>query len=407
MSTEEIEVFSYRWVVLFLFFLINVVIQILWITFAPVNSIAQNYYGVGKLEIDLLSLTFMVVYIPVTLLASWLIDKFDFKIGAGIGALIMGIFGFLRALAGPDFVLLLIFQTGVAVAQPFILNAVTKLSANWFPETERTTATGISLLSTFIGVALGLILTPLLYELFNSLEIIIWVYGVIALASGIIFFVFAKAKPPTPPTLEIIEEKVFMFDGLKRLFTNKYFYILIFIYFVGLGVFNTITTYIEGIMIPKVGTVEAPVLAGIVGLLLLIGGILGTIIFSVLSDVLNKRKPLIFVSLLIATVSLFLFSFLSDPLFLMILGFVFGFGLLGSSPVGLEYAVDLTKPVPEASSNGILLMSGQIGGILLILGLQDFTIGGDYWPALVLQAILLTLCTILTLFVKEYKIRKE
>lgn len=407
MSNEEIEVFSYRWVVLFLFFLINVVIQILWITFAPVNSIAQNYYGVGKLEIDLLSLTFMVVYIPVTLLASWLIDKFDFKIGAGIGALIMGIFGFLRALAGPDFVLLLIFQTGVAVAQPFILNAVTKLSANWFPETERTTATGISLLSTFIGVALGLILTPLLYELFNSLEIIIWVYGVIALASGIIFFVFAKAKPPTPPTLEIIEEKVFMFDGLKRLFTNKYFYILILIYFVGLGVFNTITTYIEGIMIPKVGTAEAPVIAGIVGLLLLIGGILGTIIFSVLSDVLNKRKPLIFVSLLIATVSLFLFSFLSDPLFLMILGFVFGFGLLGASPVGLEYAVDLTKPVPEASSNGILLMSGQIGGILLILGLQDFTIGGDYWPALVLQAILLTLCTILTLFVKEYKIRKE
>jgi MFS family permease len=407
MSKEEIEVFSYRWVVLFLFFLINVVIQILWITFAPVNSIAQNYYGVGKLEIDLLSLTFMVVYIPVTLLASWLIDKFDFKIGAGIGALIMGIFGFLRALAGPDFVLLLIFQTGVAVAQPFLLNAVTKLSANWFPETERTTATGISLLSTFIGVALGLILTPILYELFNSFEIILWVYGVIALASGIIFFVFAKAKPPKPPTLEIVEEKVFMFDGLKRLFTNKYFYILIFIYFVGLGVFNTITTYIEGIMIPKVGTAEAPVLAGIVGLLLLIGGILGTIIFSVLSDVLNKRKPLIFISLLIATVSLFLFSFLSDPFFLMILGFVFGFGLLGSSPVGLEYAVDLTKPVPEASSNGILLMSGQIGGILLILGLQDFTIGGDYWPALVLQAILLTICTILTLFVKEYKIRKE
>ncbi|MGV9142018.1 MAG: MFS transporter [Promethearchaeota archaeon] len=407
MSTEEIEVFSYRWVVLFLFFLINVVIQILWITFAPVNSIAQNYYGVGKLEIDLLSLTFMFVYIPVTLLASWLIDIFDFKIGAGIGALIMGIFGFLRALAGPDFVLLLIFQTGVAVAQPFILNAVTKLSANWFPETERTTATGISLLSTFIGVALGLILTPLLYELFNSFEIIIWVYGVIALASGIIFFVFAKAKPPKPPTLEIIEEKVFMFDGLKRLFTNKYFYILILIYFVGLGVFNTITTYIEGIMIPKVGAEEAPVLAGIVGLLLLIGGILGTIIFSVLSDVLNKRKPLIFVSLLIATVSLFLFSFLSDPLFLMILGFVFGFGLLGASPVGLEYAVDLTKPVPEASSNGILLMSGQIGGILLFLGLQDFTIGKDYWPALVLQAILLTICTILTLFVKEYKIRKE
>lgn len=406
MESKEIEVFSYRWVVLFLFFLINVVIQILWITFAPVNSQAQAYYGVGKLEIDILSLTFMIAYIPVTLLASWLIDKFDFRVGAGFGALIMGIFGFLRPIAGSDYILLLIFQTGVAIAQPFILNAVTKLSANWFPETERTTATGISLLSSFIGVALGLILTPLLFELF-SFEIMIWIYGIIALGSGLIFVIFTRAKPPKPPSLNIVEEKVFMFEGLKKLFTNKYFWVLIFVFFIGLGVFNTITTYIEGIMIPKVGSEEAPIVAGIVGMVMLIGGIIGTIVFSVLSDILNIRKPLIIISLAISTISLFIFSFISDALLLMILGFLFGFGLLGSSPVGLEYAVDATKPVPEASSNGILLMSGQVSGIIFILGLQDFTVAGDYWPALILQAILLAVSTILCFFVKEYKIRTE
>ena len=84
-------------------------------------------------------------------------------------------------------------------------------------------------------------------------------------------------------------------------------------------------------------------------------------------------------------------------------GFLLGFGLLSAGPVGLEFAVDLTKPVPEASSNGMLMMVGQIGGILLILTLEGAKIGIDYWPALLIQSIFLVIALVLTFFFKETK----
>ncbi|MFX0044045.1 MAG: MFS transporter, partial [Candidatus Hodarchaeota archaeon] len=150
MSKENIEVYGFRWIVLLLFMLVNISLQILWISFAPVRSVAATFYDVDELFIDLLAMSFMVVYIPVTFLSAWMIDKFGFRIGAGIGAIIAGIFGLLRFFAFEDYFLVLLFQIGIGIGQPFILNVVTKLSANWFPDSERTTATGIALISQFL-----------------------------------------------------------------------------------------------------------------------------------------------------------------------------------------------------------------------------------------------------------------
>ena len=134
---------------------------------------------------------------------------------------------------------------------------------------------------------------------------------------------------------------------------------------------------------------------------MLVGGIIGCIVMSGISDKYHIRKPLIVISIILATVSLFVMTFAFDLVTLDLFGFIFGFGLLSASPVALEYAADITSPVPEASSNGLLMMIGQVGGIIFILGLEDFTIGGDYLPALLLQAILLTVLLIMTFFLKE------
>ena len=112
-------------------------------------------------------------------------------------------------------------------------------------------------------------------------------------------------------------------------------------------------------------------------------------------------------SLIIATVSLLIFSFSYNALLLFISISCFGFGLMGSGPITLEYAVDATTPVPEASSNGILMMGGAIGGIILIVGLENVKFSGDYFPALIIQTVLLALCVVLSLFLKEFKVANE
>ncbi len=397
MSETNIKVYRYRWVVLLFFMLENITLQILWISFAPVRSLAVTFYGVDNLSIDLLAMSFMIVYIPITFLSTWIIDKYGFKIGAEIGAIIAGIFGILRFVAFDDYLLVLLFQIGIGVGQPFILNAVTKLSANWFPYNERTTSTGLALISQFLGIALGLFITPFLV-IGNNLIPMLLIYGIVSLITGVIFVVFVKDKPLTPPTNETTEKKVLVTQGLKNLFANKSFIILFILFFLGLGIFNTITTYIDGIVNPRVSDPNFP---GIMGALMLVGGIVGCIIMSTLSDKYKRRKILLIISLLIATTSLFMITFTIDAIMLSILGFLLGFGILSAGPVGLEYAVDLTKPVPEASSNGMLMMIGQVGGILLILSLERVTINNDYWPALLIQAILLVVALILSFFLKE------
>ncbi|MFW9970195.1 MAG: MFS transporter, partial [Candidatus Odinarchaeota archaeon] len=390
MSEEKIKVYGYRWVVLLLFMLLNITVQILWITFATVTVQAQAYFGgVDELSIFLLSAIFMIIYIPDTFLASWLIDKYDFKIGCGIGAVLVAIFGFLRFFAGPDYLLMLIFTIGIAIGQPFVMNSITKLSGNWFPKGERTTATGLGTLSMFIGILLGFFLTPFLI-VGNDLSIMLLLYGILSLIIGALFVIFAKSRPLTPPSSESIGEKVLMGEGLKKLFTNKSFWILILLYFIGLGIFNMITTYIQVILIPKNPLLYGDIFSGLVGGIMLLGGILGAIILSALSDKFQRKVVITIIALIIASIFLFVFTFVTDQISLMLSAFLFGFGLLGAAPIALEYAVDITKPVPEATSNGILMMVGQIGGIIFILGLSDLKLpSGDYLPALLLEAILL------------------
>ncbi|MBA7697242.1 hypothetical protein ES703_105905 [subsurface metagenome] len=237
-----------------------------------------------------------------------------------------------------------------------------------------------------------------------SFRSMLLIYGILALISSLLFLIFAKNKPPTPPSTNLTTERVFMFEGLRMLFSNRNFMILAVIFFLSMGVFNMIMTYIELIVIPRG---YDSIFAGILGMLLILGGITGTIIMAVLSDILNKRKIIMVISLFIATISLLVFSCTSDEILLLTSGFFFGFGLMGAGPLALEYAVDATKPVPEASSNGILMMVGSLGGVVLIISLENIKFSGDYFPALIIQTVLLAFCFVLAFFVQEFKVRED
>ena len=74
MPANGTRVYGYRWTVLAVFALINAVIQIQWLTFAPIAREARLFYGVSALAIDFLSLIFMGVFLVACLPASWVID---------------------------------------------------------------------------------------------------------------------------------------------------------------------------------------------------------------------------------------------------------------------------------------------------------------------------------------------
>jgi len=350
------------------YMLVVAVNQLMWITFAPITSDATIYYGVSDLKIGLLSMCFMIVYLVVSIPASWIIDTYGIRIGVGIGVALTGIFGLLRGLVSINYNLLLLSQIGIAIGQPFILNAITKIAARWFPIEERATASGLGTLAMYIGILAGMILTPYLV-IGSGISGMLYQYGIISLTSAVVFIVFAKERPLTAPCHTDQEERTLAIDGLKLIFRYKDFNWLMFIFFIGLGVFNAVTTWIENILSPRG---FSAVQAGITGGLMIIGGILGALIIPILSDHYRKRTIFIIIALAGATLGLIGITFATSYFILLASGMVFGFFLLSSGPIGFQYGAEITYPVSEGTSNGFLLLMGQVSGIAFIFGMDSF-----------------------------------
>lgn len=365
-ETTEFKVYNYRWVVLIVYMFIIIMNQLMWINFAAITSLSKEYYGVDDISIGILSMSFMIVYIFVSIPASWIIDKFGIKTGIGIGAVLTGVFGIARALVGKDYTLLLIMQIGIAIGQPFLLNAITKTAALWFPVKERATASGLSTLAMYVGVLVSMLLTPFLVNA-RGMDGMLMIYGIFSVAAALVFLIFSREKPPTPPCPAGFEERSLVLDGLKDTLRNRHFIWLFIVFFIGLGVFNSVTTWIEDIVKPRGFTAED---AGLTGGLMIIGGILGALIMPYLSDRLRKRKLFVLIALAGAVAGLGGITFATGYFLLMASSFVLGFFLLSAGPIGFQYGAELTYPVSEGTSNGLLLLAGQISGIGFIFGME-------------------------------------
>ena len=89
-------------------------------------------------------------------------------------------------------------------------------------------------------------------------------------------------------------------------------------------------------------------------------------------------------------------------------GFVFGFFLLSAGPIGFQYAAEITHPAPEGTSNSLLLVMGQVSGIVFILVMDALKnpLTKAMTPPLLGLAVLTFGCVILATFLPESPIRK-
>jgi MFS family permease len=154
--------------------------------------------------------------------------------------------------------------------------------------------------------------------------------------------------------------------GLKALFRNRDFLFLLGLFLIGVGAFNAILTKIDYIFKDRPLDIDSALAAGIVGGLMVVGGLCGAVILSALSDKYHKRKIFLIMAAGMAVPLSLCLQFFSSIVLLGVCGFVFGFFLISAMPVGLTYAVEKTHPVPEATSNGILMLSGQISGLPIV-----------------------------------------
>ena len=397
MPDNNYKVYGYRWVVLAVFMLINLVIQMLWIAYAPITGPAAQFYGVSDLMIGLLAMSFMIAFIPLSIPVSWVIDTYGFRLAVSIGAVLMGVFGLLRGLAGANYSLVLFSTAGIAIAQPFLLNAWTKLPAKWFSLDERATAVGLVTLANLIGTALGMVLTPVLIEQM-TIPTVQLIYGGLAAFSALLFLIFAREAPPTPPCPPGMETRALMLDGLKHALKVKSFWLLLIIFFAGMGIFNGVNTWIENIIRPRGFT---PTDAGTLGAVMLFGGLLGAVIIPPFSDRQHKRKRYLLLGVLMTIPGLVGLTFANSYGLLLASAFMMGFFLTSVSPIGMQYAAEITQPTPEGTSNGLIQLFAQASVVFVYIMEAMKSPNGAFTPALVLAIGLMLFSALLVTQLEE------
>lgn len=369
MNNPGIKIYPYRWIILSLYVLITIIIEIQWLTFASISGVAQQFYQTTALRIDFLSMIYMIVFIVMSIPASYIIDTWGLKKGLMIGALLTGLFGALKAWGADNLLIVTIAQTGLAVAQPFILNAVTKVGAKWFPINERATVAGVGSLAQYIGIIIALAITPVLVSEISDegfrIEKMLLIYGIISVTGSVLLLIFMKEEPPTPPTSEEFAERSNPVEGIKDIFRNRDMRFLLLLFFIGLGIFNAVSTCIDQIC--RNLTMDE---TGMIGGIMLVGGVIGALILPTLSDKIRRRKPFLVVGMIFMLPGLIGLTYFTGFVPMMISAFVFGFFIMGTGPVGFQYGAEKSYPAPESTSQGIILLAGQISGIIFVFGIN-------------------------------------
>jgi cyanate permease len=160
------------------------------------------------------------------------------------------------------------------------------------------------------------------------------IYGVVALVTSALFFILIKERPQTPPCTPELEKRLLVMEGLKSILRKSSFIWLMIIFFIGFGVFNGVTTWIENILRPRGFSVTQ---AGIAGGVMIAAGILGAFILPVLSDRYRKRIPFIIIALIGTALGLAGIIFATHYLVLIVSSFAMGFFLLSAGPIGFQY----------------------------------------------------------------------
>jgi len=190
------------------------------------------------------------------------------------------------------------------------------------------------------------------------------VLGTVILVFCLILF---REKPETPPSSTEASETSKVWQNIKKVLKDRNAILLIASFGLILGVMNTYGTII-GIISSDLGYTEAN--ASLFGAVFIVGGIFGSGVFGGLVEVKkNYKQATVIICWLTFVTPLPMYFALPTKLVWAVALSVFwiGFSSVSILPVGIDFGVELTHPIAESISSGLLMSSGQFFGIILTI----------------------------------------
>jgi predicted MFS family arabinose efflux permease len=331
--------------------------QTLWLTYAPITTETAHRYGVSVSAIGWLSEIFPLLYVVLAIPAGALLDRwFRPSLAAAGGVVAAG--GLLR-LGGQSFAWALAGQALVAVAQPVVMSAISKLAGEYLPPQERASGIAVGSAAGFLGMLIALLLGPALGA--SNLTLLLSIEAAAA-AMAALWMAIALRRPGAPAT-----ERAGMQRGVAlALWKMPEIRTLCMLAFLGFGAFVALSTWLQTLLHPA-GVSETVAGALLVGMIL--AGVVGCALIPPLVERRNAERGFTRAVVLVGalgSVSLGVATALGARAATLV---VIGLFLLPSLPVILTLAERLAGPA-AGTAGAIVWLAGNLGGLVVALIVQ-------------------------------------
>jgi predicted MFS family arabinose efflux permease len=329
--------------------------QMLWLTYTPFTTGAARHYGVSSGAIGWLAEIFPLVYVVLAVPAGRLIDR-NLTLWLGVGAALTALGGLVR-LAGDDYLPVLAGQLLVAVAQPFVLNAVTAVSGGYLSEGDRPTGIAVSSAGIFAGMVLALVLGAALgsghLATLLTVQAALSLLAAVALCSALRRPRFESAVPTSGVPL-------------RSVWADSYIRRLTGLVCVGFGVFVALTTWLQTLLEP------ADVSDTAAGYLLLAMVAAGVASCSVLPPLLARRRwegRFVLTSVVVGALGLILLAVLPGLGTGLAVVVALGILLLTDLPIVLELA-ERRAGAAGGTASALVWLAGNAAGLVAAVLVQ-------------------------------------
>ncbi|XP_054648649.1 solute carrier family 49 member A3 [Dunckerocampus dactyliophorus] len=375
------KVYKRRWFVLLLLCLLNCSNATLWLTFAPVADQSAQYLRATLNQINWLSVVYMVVAIPLSFGTTWMLDTIGLRVTIILGSWLNMLGAVIRIIGGQPgkdfriyYSVVMLGQTFAAVAQPLVIFTPTKMAALWFPDDQRATANMMASMANPLGILVANVVSPKIARTAQEIPALMLVYAVPACVICFLATVgMRRSAPPTPPSASAEHSTAEPFvHGIKLLLGNRAYLLLLMCFGSGVAVFTCFSTLLDQILCVQGYTND---FAGLCSAIFIVSGVVGAVLLGLYVDKTKKFIEAIKVNMSLSTLVACVFAVVclmqEQKVAVATLCALFGFFGFSIYPPMMEMSVESSYPVGEATSAGLIFISGQIQSLIYIILLQS------------------------------------
>lgn len=345
--------FAQRWRVIIAFALVGAATQLVWLTYAPVTTVAAEHFGVSESAVGWLANMFPLLYVVLAIPAGILLDRW-FRPALIAGAVLTAIGADLRLLHD-GFAVVLLGQTVVAVAQPLVLNAITGIAGHYLAEKDRATGIAVGTASTFTGMAAAFVLGAMLPRA-DQLTTLAAIGAVFATATAVLLTLELRRAGDGP-----VASTSTSMVALRATLGDSYVRRLCAAVFFPFGTFVALATFGQALLEPAGVSADA---ASVVLLVNVVAGVVGCAVIPVAVLRRGIELPAVMVGLTASALACLLVA-VAPGLATGFLAFVLiGLTLLPALPIVLAMAERHTGTA-DGTAAGLIWMTGNLGGLVV------------------------------------------